>query len=111
MSLTNADVALRTIFKKIYENRNKEIVYKQDVVDTIITWIVEENPDMKITIDLIGRIYGLPLHEGHWISLDDFRGKYNENGYKCSECGNQSDYEENYCPNCGARMVREGEEG
>ena len=41
---------------------------------------------------------------GKWISLDDFRGKYNTNGYKCSECGEQSDYEENYCPNCGADM-------
>lgn len=41
---------------------------------------------------------------GHWISLDDFRGKYNENGFKCSECGEHSDYEENFCPNCGAKM-------
>lgn len=41
---------------------------------------------------------------GKWISLDDFRGKYNTCGYKCSECDEHSDYEENYCPNCGARM-------
>lgn len=45
---------------------------------------------------------------GKWISLDDFRGKYNDYGYKCSECGEHSDYEENYCPNCGASMM-EGE--
>ena len=44
---------------------------------------------------------------GKWISLDDFRGKYNDYGYKCSECGEHSDYEENFCPNCGAKM--EGE--
>ncbi len=41
---------------------------------------------------------------GKWISLDDFRGKYNENGYKCSMCGEHSNYEENFCPNCGADM-------
>lgn len=41
---------------------------------------------------------------GYWISLDDFRGKYNENGFKCSECGEHSDFEENFCPNCGCRM-------
>lgn len=41
---------------------------------------------------------------GRWISLDDFRGKYNENGFMCSECGEHSDFEENFCPNCGARM-------
>lgn len=46
--------------------------------------------------------------KGHWISLDDFRGKYNDRGYKCSECDEHSDYEENFCPNCGADM-REGE--
>lgn len=52
----------------------------------------------------------LPERMGRWISLDDFRGKYNENGYKCSECGEYSGYEENYCSNCGARMVKQGEE-
>ena len=99
------DDTLRKIFEKMHEdNRNKEIVYKQDVIDAIITWVVKDEPDMEIPINLIGRIHDLSLHKGHWISLDDFRGKYNENGYKCSECGNQSDYEENYCPNCGADM-------
>lgn len=42
--------------------------------------------------------------KGKWISLDDFRGKYNTCGYKCSECGEHSDYEENFCPWCGAKM-------
>ena len=41
---------------------------------------------------------------GKWISLDDFRGRYNDYGYKCSECGEHSDYEENFCPNCGTDM-------
>lgn len=41
---------------------------------------------------------------GRWISLDDYRGKYNDYGYKCSECGEHSDYEANFCPNCGTRM-------
>lgn len=103
------DTALRIIFEKIHEdNKNKEIVYKQDVIDAIITWVAKDEPDMKIPINLIGRIHDLPPHKGHWISLDDFHGKYNEYGYKCSECGNQSDYKENYCSNCGCRM--EGEE-
>lgn len=41
---------------------------------------------------------------GRRISLDDFCGKYNAYGYKCSECGEYSEYEENYCPNCCADM-------
>ena len=52
----------------------------------------------------------LQRRTGKWISLDDFRGKYNTCGYECSECGEYSGYEENYCPNCGARMVKEDEE-
>lgn len=105
------DAALRIIFEKIHEdNKNKEIVYKQDVIDAIITWVAKDEPNMEIPINLIGRINDLPPHKGHWISLDDFRGKYNENGYECSECGEYSGYDENYCPNCGARMVKEGEE-
>ena len=47
--------------------------------------------------------------KGKWISLDDLRGKYNTCGYKCSECGEYSEYEENYCPSCGADMRGEQE--
>ena len=48
-----------------------------------------------------------PERNGEWVSLDDFRGKRNEFGYKCSECGIQNDYQDNYCPNCGADMKGE----
>ena len=58
-----------------------------------IATIIENEQDMRI----------LPKR-GKWISLDDFRGKYNENGYKCSECDEHSDYKENFCPHCGAKM-------
>ena len=30
--------------------------------------------------------------------------------YHCSLCGTQEDYKENYCPNCGAKMMDEVEE-
>lgn len=46
---------------------------------------------------------------GKWISLDDFRGKYNAYGYKCSECGEHSEYEASFCPNCGALMEIEND--
>jgi len=43
----------------------------------------------------------------HWIrgkyTEDDIR--YNDSSYKCSVCSRVVDTEENYCPNCGARMV------
>lgn len=54
--------------------------------------------------DMVEEMPTIERKKGGWISLDDFRGKYNTNGYKCSECGEHSEYEENYCANCGADM-------
>lgn len=43
------------------------------------------------------------VKHGRWIW--DSNAPYREHGaYKCSNCDGHSDFEENYCPNCGARM-------
>ena len=51
-----------------------------------------------------------PVVHGHWImgkyTDDDLR--YNDYSYRCNRCGKIVDFEENYCPNCGAKM--DGEE-
>lgn len=50
-----------------------------------------------------------PVKHGRWIW--DPNAPYREYGaYKCSICGCHSDFEENYCYNCGARMIKEEEE-
>ena len=45
--------------------------------------------------------------EGKWTrgkyTDDDLR--YNDYSYRCNRCGKVVDFEENYCPNCGARMI------
>lgn len=50
--------------------------------------------------------------EGKWIkgkyTDDDFR--YNDYSYRCNRCGKIVDFEENYCPNCNARMYGERKE-
>ena len=47
---------------------------------------------------------------GRWIPQKDKWGDYvtTVDGYVCSECNNFDCMEENYCPNCGARMEGEG---
>ena len=48
---------------------------------------------------------------GKWIPLDD-RYPWSP-WYQCSECGavrKNVAFMENYCPNCGARLVQEGED-
>ena len=44
---------------------------------------------------------------GHWIADVDKWGDIvtTVNGYKCSECGEFNVDKDNYCPNCGAKMV------
>ena len=42
--------------------------------------------------------------KGKWIELDYTQAWE----YKCDQCGRLSDFEENYCPNCGCAM--EGEQ-
>lgn len=43
---------------------------------------------------------------GYWIRvkyMDDIR--YNSTSYKCNRCGRVVDFEENFCPDCGVRMI------
>lgn len=53
----------------------------------------------------------VPVVHGKWI-----RGKYtdddlrhNDYSYRCNRCGKIVDFEENYCPHCGAKMDIHGE--
>ena len=46
---------------------------------------------------------------GHWIPLGNYDDYGNESSYKCSECGDLDTYPDNFCPNCGARMVKQQE--
>ena len=43
---------------------------------------------------------------GHWIALGNYDDYGEECSYKCSECGDLDNYSDNYCPNCGAKMVK-----
>lgn len=46
------------------------------------------------------------VRHGHWIAVDS-----DGEEYKCSECGDKEYYTCNYCPNCGAKMVEETDDG
>lgn len=40
------------------------------------------------------------VHHGRWLKNQRFKQK----SRKCSECGFDSEFEFNFCPNCGAHM-------
>lgn len=47
-----------------------------------------------------------PVRHGEWLTIIEANeyGEPYQSGVYCSECGETSIYEPNYCPNCGARM-------
>lgn len=56
---------------------------------------------------LLSNILKKHLHKsGKWID----REVYGADRWKCSECGRTEQYQENYCPNCGAKMESEDKE-
>ena len=44
--------------------------------------------------------HGTPLPKGYWILRNSFLVPY-----KCSKCNYESEKYDNYCPNCGAKMI------
>ena len=59
---------------------------------------------------IIGMINELPpvtQKSGKWID----REEYDADRWKCSVCGRTEPYKENYCPNCGAKMESEVNNG
>lgn len=48
----------------------------------------------------------MEVRHGRWI----WDGYVYDAPWQCSECGAFSEYESNYCPNCGAKMDKEDAE-
>ena len=81
-------------------------ISRQQVIDEIVTWTVEDRPDVEMPTDLIDRIRALPSAQkttGHWIIFPPCF----EEICMCSNC--KTKFKEAYqhrdtCPSCGARM-------
>ena len=59
--------------------------------------------ELQPTVDAV------PVVHGKWLPIIEVNeyGEPYQSGVYCSECGETSIYEPNYCPNCGARMDEE----
>ena len=60
-----------------------------------------------ITSDGIPLLDLRPRQQGEWTCCKDFHENCR---YRCNQCGNSNNIPSNYCPNCGARMVKNGNE-
>lgn len=96
-----------------------DLIKRSDAIDAIVAWTVEDRPNEVMPTDLVDRIKTLPSAER--------KGEWKQDGFKnwlCSECGSYAlsvmtgclvnrhmeQYLSNFCPNCGASMVRGEEE-
>ena len=77
-------------------------ISRQQVIDEIVTWTVEDRPDVEMPTDLIDRIRALPSAQktGKW---QKYEGRFDYN-WECSECECSSYEKTSYCAHCGARM-------
>lgn len=100
---------------KVYIERKALL---QDIVETVIfsTKTGERNSEIKGARKVIGRIQAIPtadvveVRHGKWVYINR---DLNYVDCKCSECDyidtfvNDTDFFDNYCPNCGAKMDKE----
>lgn len=79
-------------------------------LDNVFNWLAEEFEITEPRTDVE------PVRYGKWIDIDSSFWKPTHRGvipvfrktYRCSECRRRTAIAENYCPNCGAKMNKEG---
>lgn len=100
------DMAIDALERKFRGNA----VNRQDVIDAIVAWTVEDRPDIEMPTDLVDRVNALPSTErkGKWI--DKWHILFKEELPMCSVCNNFSIFKSDFCPNCGADMRERREE-
>lgn len=57
-----------------------------------------------------------PVNRGRWIDIYEWAKMHDSTPsgmctyYWCSECQKEQEKKSNFCPNCGARMIKDGDE-
>ncbi len=69
-------------------NAKEGFAYRKEAIEIVEMLCVDKEP----TVD--------PVRHGGWLVFHPF---------KCSRCGERSETDTNYCPNCGAKMDGGGE--
>ena len=92
-------------------NSDEDCISREAVIDYIKDCTIDlgyEN-GTNMVIDVISNLPSVQPKSkiGHWIADVDRWGDVvtTVNGYRCSECGEFNTDKDNYCPNCGAKMV------
>jgi len=105
--------ALKMAISALEQMPCEDAVSRDAVIDALSDYVLfEEYEDKSHTFTvkpLIKRIVKLPSvtqKSGKWIDREVYDAdRWKCCRWKCSECGRTELYKENFCPNCGAKMV------
>ena len=95
-----------------------DLINRQDAIDAIVAWTIEDRPDIEMPTDLVDRVNALPSAErkGKWLRYGEDGNPNTEDTaiWQCDHCletyyGRTTKIPK-YCPNCGARMDERGED-
>ena len=77
-----------------------------DALKFDIMCVYGSNPQYINWLNHAPTVDAVPVRHGKWLPIIEVNeyGEPYQSGVDCSECGETSIYEPNYCPNCGARM-------
>lgn len=80
-----------------------------DALKLDIMCVYGSNPQYINWLNHAPTVDAVPVRHGEWLPIIEVNecGEPYQSGVYCSECGETSIYEPNYCPNCGARMDKE----
>ena len=97
------DIAKSVILKALQQEPCEDAISRQAVLDLV-------NSDWKyegLETDVVSLPSVNPQKIGHWIADVDKWGDVvtTVNGYRCDKCNTFNADKDNYCPNCGAKMV------
>ena len=99
----------------IENTKDNALISRQAVLDCLTASSLKK---FDFILDARDKIKNLPSvtpqpQTGHWIDEGFYADGHSEHAYRCSECdehyiGYVGEYR--YCPNCGAKMVKQQEE-
>lgn len=75
--------------------------------DELITALSVSAAGVRTTIRHMPTVDAVPVKHGKWIDETFKPWGLVHHPFKCNLCGERAEYASPYCPNCGARMVKD----